>query len=106
MKPPTNQKDVREFLGMVGYYRKFINGFADAARPVMRLTRKDIKLSLSEEWQAGSDYLKICLTKGPILKYPDPQKRYVMFTDASDQAAAASLLMNMLTIMVRSRRCP
>ena len=45
MKPPTNQKGVREFLGMVGYYRKFINIFADAARPVTRLTRKDIKFS-------------------------------------------------------------
>ena len=49
MKPPTNQKGVREFLGMVGYYRKFINRFVDAARPMMRLTRKDIKFSWSEE---------------------------------------------------------
>ena len=43
LKPPTTQKGVREFLGMVGYYRKFINRFADAARPITRLTRRDVK---------------------------------------------------------------
>ena len=41
MKPPTNQMGIRAFLGMVGYYRKFINRFADAARPMTKLTRKD-----------------------------------------------------------------
>ena len=91
IKPPTNQKGVREFLSMVGYYRKFINRFADAARPMIRLTRKDIKFSWSDECQAGFDYLKTCLTNDPILKYPDPHKRYVVFTDDSHQTAAAVL---------------
>ena len=91
MKPPTYQKGVSEFLGMIGYYRKFINRFADATRPMTKLTRKDTKFSWSEECQAGFDYLKTCVTKDPILKYPDPKKRYVDFTDASDQAAAAVL---------------
>ena len=74
MKPPTNQKGVREFLGVVGYYRKFINRFAGAARPMTKLTRKDTEFSWSEECQAGFDYLKTCPTKDPILKYPDPRK--------------------------------
>ena len=74
MKPPTNQKGVREFLGMVGYYRKFINRFADTARPMTKLTRKDTKFSWIEECQTGFDYVKTCLTK-----------------DVSDQAAAAAL---------------
>ena len=91
MKAPTNQKGVREFLGMVGYYRKFINRFADAAGPMTRLTRKDITFSWSEECQAGFDYLKTCLTKHPILKYLDHQKRYGVFTDASHQATTAIL---------------
>ena len=43
MKPPKNQKGVREFLGMVGYYRRFISRFADAARPMTKLTQKDSK---------------------------------------------------------------
>ena len=46
MKPPKNQKGVREFLGMVGYYRKFINKFADTTRSMTKLTRKGVKF----EW--------------------------------------------------------
>ena len=87
MKPPVNPKGVREFLGLVGYYRKFINRFADAAK----LTRKDYKFIWTDECQTGFEYLRTCLTESPILKYPDPHKRYVVFTDASNQAAAAVL---------------
>ena len=91
MKPPTTQKGVREFLGMVGYCRKFINRFADAARHLTKLTRKNCKFNWAEECQIGFEYLRTCLTQSPILKYPDPNKCYVVFTDASDQAAAAVL---------------
>ena len=56
-----------------------------------KLTRKDTKLEWSDDCQSGFEYLKTCLTKSLILKYPNPQKRYVVFTDASDQAAAAVL---------------
>ena len=76
---------------MVGYYRKFINRFADAARPMTKLTRKGAKFEWTEECQTEFEYLKACLTEATILKYPDPSKRYVVFTDASDQAAAAIL---------------
>ena len=91
LKPPTSAKGVREFLGMVGYYRKFISRFADAARPLTRLIRRDVKFEWTKDCQTGFDYLRTCLTKDPILKYPDPKKRYVIFTDASDQAAAGVL---------------
>ena len=92
MKPPKNQKGVREFLGMVGYYRKFISRVADAARPMTKLTRKEVKkFEWTAECQQSFDYLTTCLTEVPILKYPDQSKRYVVFTDASDQAAAAVL---------------
>ena len=91
MKLPRNQKGVREFLGMVGYYSKYINRFANAARPMTKLIRKGVKFEWTEECQTGFEYLKTCLTEGPILKYSDPSKRYVVFTDASDQAATAVL---------------
>ena len=91
MKPPTNQKGVREFLGMVSYYRKFISRFADAARPMIKLIRKDTKFEWSDDCQSGFKYLKTCLTTSPILKHPNPQKRYVVLTDASNQAAAPVL---------------
>ena len=81
---PKNQKGVREILGMVGYYRKFINRFADATRPMTKLTRKGVKFEWTEECQTGFEYLKTCLTVAPILKYPDPSRRYVVFMDASD----------------------
>ena len=91
MKSPKNQMGVREFLGMVSYYQKFINRFADAASPMTKLTRKGVKFEWTDECQIGFDYLKTCLTEALILKYPDPSKRYVVFTDASDQAEAAIL---------------
>ena len=91
LKPPKTQKGVIEFLGMVGYYRKFIHMFADAARPLPKLTTKDIKFKWSNDCQVGFDYLRDCLIKDSALKYPYPSKRYAVFTDASDQAAAAIL---------------
>ena len=91
MKPSVNPKGVREFFGLVGYYRKFINRFADAARTLTKLTRKDSKFIWIDDCQTGFEYLRTCLTESPILKYPDPHKRHVVFTDASDQAAAAVL---------------
>ena len=92
MKLPKNQKGVREFLEMVGYYREFINRFANAARPMTKLTRKGVKFEWTEECQSGFEYLKACLTVAPILKYPNPSKRYVVFTNVSDQAATAVLI--------------
>ena len=55
------------------------------------LTRKGVKFGWTEECQTGFNYLKTCLTEGPILKHPNPSKRFVVFTNASDQAAAAVL---------------
>ena len=81
MKPPKNQKSVREFLGMDSYYRKFINRFADIEGPMTKLTRKSVKFEWTEECQTGFEYLKACLTEAPILKYPDPSKWYVVFTN-------------------------
>ena len=56
-----------------------------------KLTRKGVKFEWTDECQTGFDYLKTCLTEAPILKYPNSSKRYVVFTDASDQATAAIL---------------
>ena len=62
MKPPKNQKGVREFLGMVGYYWKFINRFANAARPMTKQTGKGVKFEWTDECQIVFDYLRTCLT--------------------------------------------
>ena len=67
---------------MVSYYQKFINRFADATRPLTKLTSKGVKFEWTDECQIGFDYLMTCLTEAAILKYPDPSKRYEVFTDA------------------------
>ena len=77
---------------MIGYYRKFLSRFADAVRPMTKLTRKDSKCEWSDDCQTGFEYLKTCLTEASIFKYPNPHKRYIVFTDTSDQAAAAVLI--------------
>ena len=76
---------------MVGYYRTFINRFADAHRPLTKVTTRNVKFEWPQGITTGFEYLKNCLTEDHILKYPDPSGRYVIFTDASDQAAAAIL---------------
>ena len=70
MKPPKNQKGVREFLGMVGYYRRFINRFADAAIPMTKLVRKETKFDWSVDCQAGFEYLKVLLNQSPNSQIP------------------------------------
>ena len=91
MKPPTCPKGVRGFIGMLGFNKKFMSRFADAARPLTMLTTRNSKFTWTNNCQTGFEYLKTALTKSLILKYPNPNKRYVIFTDASDQAAAAVL---------------
>ena len=74
MSVPTTQKEVRQFLGLVGYYRKFIPRFSDIARPLTNLTKKDIKFEWTDQCQQTFEMLKELLMKEPILKYPDPEK--------------------------------
>ena len=105
MKPPTNQKRVREFLGMVGYYRKFISRFADATRPMTKLTRKDTKFEWSDDCQSGVEYLKSCLTESPILKYPNPQKDMLYSLMPVIKLQQQCSLRNTKIMTMRSKRC-
>ena len=91
MPPPKTPKEVRQFLGLVGYYRKFVPKFADIARPLTNLTKQDIKFEWTEKCQKTFQLLKDMLLKEPILKYPDPSKPYTLFTDASKYAWACVL---------------
>ena len=83
MTPPMNVKGVRQFLGFTGYYRKFIPRFVDIARPLTNLTRQDIEFVWTDKCQKHFELLKEFLIKDPILKYPDPHKPYILYTDAS-----------------------
>ena len=86
MPRPYTPKEVKQFLGLVGYYRKFIPCYADIARPLHALTRKDTAFEWSDICQKSFDSLKAIVSEEPILVYPDPSKPYVLFTDASKYA--------------------
>ena len=86
MPRPYTPKEVKQFLGLVGYYRKFIPRYADIARPLNALIRKDTAFEWSDICQRSFDLLKAMISEEPILVYPDPSKPYVLFTDASKYA--------------------
>ena len=79
------------FLGLVGYYRKFIKNFAKIVKPLTMLTRMDVKFEWKERHQNAFMKLKEAIIQAPILWYPDTTKPYIMYTDASDDACRAQL---------------
>ena len=83
MPAPWSAKEVKQFLGLAGYYCKLVPHFSDLSRPLTRLTRKDILFKWTKECQACFKLLKEALCTHPILWYPDPDRPYVLFTDAS-----------------------
>ena len=91
MNPPTTPKQVRAFLGLVGYYRKFIRGFMKIAKPLTLLTRQQVKFNWTPEHQENIIHLKEAIVQAPILHYPNPKKTYIVYTDASNDACRAQL---------------
>ena len=91
MLPPRNPKEVKQFLGLVGYYRKFVPQFSDLARPLNALTQKDTVFEWTLVCQESFELLKASLMREPILTYPDPNLPYVLFTDASKYTWACVL---------------
>ena len=91
MQPPTTPKQVRAFLGLVGYYRKFIKGFAKIAKPLILLTRQQVKFEWTPVRHTAFLHLKEAIVQAPILCYPNPNKKYIVYTDASDDACRAQL---------------
>ena len=82
---------MKQFLGLIGYYHKFIPRFSDLARPLNALTRKDVSFEWTPICQGSFELLKTSLMTEPILTYPDPNLPYVLFTDASKYAWACVL---------------
>ena len=95
MPRPKNQKEVKQFLGLIGYYRKFVPRFADISRVLNKLTRKDEDFEWTPECDKCFNMLKDYLQEAPILRYPNPEARYVLYTDASKYAYAGVLTQTM-----------
>jgi hypothetical protein len=88
---PKTQKDIKSFLGLAGYYRKFIADFSAIARPLTNLLKKENEWRWTEQEQASFDLLKFKLTNTPLLQYPDFSKPFILTTDASGYAIGAIL---------------
>ena len=91
MQLPTTTKQVRAFFGLVGYYRKFIKGFAKITKPLTTLTCQQVKLDWTSTHHAAFLNFKEAIIQAPILHYPDPNKKYIVYTDASDDECRAQL---------------
>ncbi|CAF4830994.1 unnamed protein product [Pieris macdunnoughi] len=88
---PKCPKDVKSFLGLVSYYRRFIPDFSKTAKPLTTLLKKDVLFNWSIEQQAAFDDLKNKLISAPILIYPDFTNPFVLTCDASNYAISAIL---------------
>ena len=91
---PTTKKDVRSFLGMCGFYQRFIPKFNLVAAPLSELTKKAMpdKVTWTPACEEAFQYLKHKLTSHPILQLPNPEKPFVLRTDASQSGLGATLL--------------
>lgn len=88
---PTNKTELRSFLGLATYYRKFVNNFSTMARPLHRLTENDIIYEWNPECEMAFKMLKEKLTSSPVLAYPKIDQPYILDTDASNTGVGAVL---------------
>ena len=91
MPAPRNPEEVKQFLRLVGYYRKFVPRFADISGVLTHLTKKDVEFKWTPECENCFQILQEFLQQAPILRYPDPQASYTLYTDASKYAYAGVL---------------
>ena len=82
-KPPRNVTEVRRFLGLAGYCRRFVKGLSMTVAPMTRLLQKNVKFKWSEKCQASFEKLKAFLTLALVLTQSTYGKEYVIFSDAS-----------------------
>ncbi|GFX43624.1 retrovirus-related Pol polyprotein from transposon 412 [Trichonephila clavipes] len=90
-KRPENLRELRSFLGLCTYYRKFVKGFFNIARPLHKLTESKQKFQWTKECEDSFLQLKEALTSSPILIYPQPDKPFILDTDASNESVGAVL---------------
>jgi hypothetical protein len=89
---PKNAHEVRSFMGLAGYYRRFVEGFSKIAKPITTLQRKGVRYEWTEECDSEFIELKRLLTSVPILRVPDMEKDFTVCTDTSKQGLGAVLM--------------
>ena len=103
-KPPINVTEVRSFLGLAGYYRRFVKGFSMTTAPMTRLLQKNVKFEWSEKCQASFEKLKAFLTEAPVLTQPTYSKEYMIFSDASLNGLRCVLMQEGEVVVYASRQ--
>jgi len=91
MAPPVNVSEVRSFLGLAGYYRRFVCNFAETTSPITQLLKADHKFVWTEQCQLAFDSIKTLLTTAPVLAYPDFTKLFVLDPNGCDHSVGAVL---------------
>ncbi|GJW21779.1 putative reverse transcriptase domain-containing protein [Tanacetum coccineum] len=101
LKTPT---EIRQFLDLGGYYRRFIEGFLKIAKPMTKLTQKNVKFDWSEKAEAAFQLLKQKLCSAPILALPEGSENFVVYCDASRKGLGAVLMQREKVIAYASRQ--
>ncbi|CAB0039435.1 unnamed protein product [Trichogramma brassicae] len=94
MTAPKTLKQLRRFLGMASWYRKFLENFATIADPLNKLLKKNTKYIWGEEQQAAFERIKALIASAPMLSRPSFEHEFVVQTDASDSGLGAILTQN------------
>ena len=91
-KPPISVHQIRSFLGLAGYYRRFIPDFSRIAKPITELLKKDVKFKWDAKCDEAFHTLRAHLTTAPVLAQPDNSKSYDVYCDASGTGLGCVLM--------------
>ncbi|KAK9029043.1 hypothetical protein V6N11_026169 [Hibiscus sabdariffa] len=103
-KQLKNVSEIRSFLGLAGYYRRFVEGFSIIAAPLTKLLRKDVPFVWTEAQQTSFEKLKGALTQAPVLVQPESGKDFVVYSDASHSGLGCVLMQEGRVIAYASRQ--
>ena len=101
---PTNVTEVRSFLGLAGYYRRFLKDFSKIALPLTQLTQKGISFDWTDQRESAFQELKTRLVAAPILTIPSGTDGFTIFSDASHKGLGCVLMQNGRVIAYASRQ--
>nr|GFC36559.1 putative reverse transcriptase domain-containing protein [Tanacetum cinerariifolium] len=96
--------EIRQFLGLVGYYRRFIEVFSKIAKPITKLTQKKVKFEWGDKQEAAFQLLKQRLCSAPILALPEGSEYFIVYCDASNKGLGAVLMQREKVISYASRQ--
>jgi ribonuclease HI len=102
--PPKNVPEIRSFLGLAGYYRRFIEGFSKIVKPLTTLLEKKKEFKWDEKCQSSFEELKKRLTTTPVLIMPDIHKEFDVYCDASRQGLGFVLMQEGKVVAYASRQ--